>query len=107
MLFFKSLNKQKAGRVSTILQTYIYSNITYHMLKYLLYIKLMINELAIKHKIPNTEIIICMYTCMCVCMYVYPCIYAYINSVFVCVHIHICMVKIKIKLKTARDDKLS
>ena len=97
MLSLKSLNKQKAGGVSTILQTYIYSQITYHILKYLLYIKLMINEQANKHIIPNTEITICIYTCMCVCMYVYPCIYTCINSVLVCVHIHICMIKIKTK----------
>ena len=93
LLFLKTLNKTVAGRVSTMLQVYT----SYHILKYLLYNKLMINEQANKHKIPKTEITICIYNSMCVCMYVYPRIYTCINSVLVCVHIHICMIKIKTK----------
>ena len=97
MLFLKSLDKIKAGGISTILQTYIYSQTTYHKLKFLLYNNIMINEQTNKHIIPNTEITMCIYTSMCVCMYVCPCIYTYINSELVCVHIHICMIKIKTK----------
>ena len=89
MLFLKSLDKIKAGGISTILQTNIHSKITYHILKYLLYNKLMINGQANKHIIPNTEKTICIYTSKCVCMYVYPCIYTCMNNVLVCMHINI------------------
>ena len=78
MLFLKSLDKIKAGGISTILQTYIHSKITYHILKYLLYNKLMINGQANKHIIPNTEknymyiyFQVCMYVCIPMYIYMY------------------------------------
>ena len=57
----------------------------------------MINEQTNKHIIPNNEITICIFNCMCVYMYVCSCIYTCINSVLVYVHIHICMIKTKTK----------
>ena len=80
MLFLKTLDKNNAGKVSTILQNHICLQISYYALSDLLYDIIKIDERDKKHKNTHTETIICM-------------------------HIHICMPKIKNKnLKTPQDD---
>ena len=99
MLFLKTLDKNNAGKVSTILQNHICLQISYYALSDLLYDIIKIDERDKKHKNTHTETIIC----ICTCVYVYLCVYACIDSMLVCVHIHICMPKIK-NLKTPQDD---